>query len=171
MMMFKHFKPRLEEPRTTTLTFAAILAKQLLDNKWDDGDNSRASNATPDVMAPPPPRMSSNSEVWQGAQTAPARFQTHVEGAMCALVKIEDEENRREGDKRKTCVVCWALLKKNVKTRWVCACLRKGICGPGTDRRCFEVHVENIRRGAAPEYREASDDAGLQGTRRARENV
>ena len=48
MMMHKHkhFNKRPKEPKTTTLLFAAILAKQLLDNKWDDCD-SNASNATP----------------------------------------------------------------------------------------------------------------------------
>ena len=60
----------------------------------------------------PPPRMSGNSEVWHGAQTAQASFQTNVRGVACALIKIEDVDNRREGDKHKGCHVCWDWKKE-----------------------------------------------------------
>jgi hypothetical protein len=45
LMMFKYVKPRLDDVRTATLTFAAILAKQLLDNTWDC-ESEEASHAT-----------------------------------------------------------------------------------------------------------------------------
>ena len=169
MMMHRHFKKqRPDDSETKTLTFAALLAKKLVDNKWDDGERETALNATPAVMPPPPPRMSGNAEVWQGAQTAPARLPTHAGSAGCALVKIEDEDNRREGDKRKGCHVCWDLEKKVRKSQWACACFQKGICGPGTGRRCFEIHVGNRLRGSAGEHSEASNSVGSQVTRRAR---
>ena len=150
MMMFKHFKSRLEELRTTTLTFTAILANQLLDNKWNDCASETSLNVTPVVMPPPPLRRSGNSEVWHGTQTAQASFQTHVGGLVCALVKIEDEDNRRDGDKRRGCHVCWDLEKNNRKSQWVCARLQKGVCGPGTGSKsgtaCEGLRV-NIAKG------------------------
>ena len=169
MMMHKHkrFNKRPNEPNepeTKTLTFAAVLAKQLVDNNWDDGEHE----ATPAVMPPPPPRMSGNSEVWHGAKTAQDSFQTNVGVVACALVKIVDEDNRREGDKRKGCIVCWELEKKIRKSQWACACHQKGVCTPDTGRRCFEIHVGNRLRGSAGEYSEGSNSIGSQGTRRAR---
>jgi len=168
LMMFKCCKPRIEEGRTRTLTFAAVLAKQLLDNRWEC-ESEGASNATPSQMPPPPPRLSGNAEVLQRPQSAPARTRIHDGDRMCALVEIEDEYGRRDGDKRKTCHVCWEVHRKNVKTRWMCTCLEKGVCGPNTGRGCFDIHAGNRRRGSAPEYSEESGDAAPQGTRRARE--
>ena len=133
LMMFKCCKPRIEEGRTRTLTFAAVLAKQLLDNRWEC-ESEGASNATPSQMPPPPPRLSGNAEVLQRPQSAPARTRIHDGDRMCALVEIEDEYGRRDGDKRKTCHVCWEVHRKNVKTQWMCTCLEKGVCGPNTGR-------------------------------------
>ena len=86
------------ETETKTLTFAAIHAKQLVTTKWDYGERETTLNATPAVMPPTPSRMSGNEEVWQGAQTAQASFRTDVWGVVCALVKIGDEDIRREGE-------------------------------------------------------------------------
>ena len=87
------------------------LGKQHLDNKWDC-ESEDASNATPRQMLPPPPRLSGNAEVWQRPQSAPARSQTYVVDVPCALIMIEDEYGRRDGDRRKTCHVCWKALPK-----------------------------------------------------------
>jgi hypothetical protein len=82
------------------LTFAAILAKQLLHNRWDC-----ESEATPSQMPPPPSRVLGNERVWQRAQSAPARSEIHAGGTICALMKIVDEYGRRVGDKWKACHV------------------------------------------------------------------
>ena len=165
MMMHKHFtKQRSDDSETKTLTFAAVLAKKLVDNKWDDGERETALNATPAVMAPPLPRMSGNSEVWQGAQTAPARLRTHAGSAGCALVKIEDDFGRRDGDKRKGCHVCWEVHKKIVNTQWMCECLQKGVCGPGTGRECFRIHAGISLRATTSECSNVSGDMAFQET-------
>ena len=158
LMMFKYYKPIIEKGRTKTLTFAAVLAKQLLDNRWDC-EGEEASHATPSQMLSPPSRVSGNAEVWQRAQSAPARSPMHDGCIMSTLVKIEDEYSRRNGDKRKGCHVCWKVHRKVVKTQWMCVCLQKGICGPNTGRECFDIHVGNARRGVAPENSEQSDKA------------
>ena len=60
--MFLYVKPRLEEGRKKVLTFAALLAKQLLDNKWEDSESEQASHAAPREM-PPPPLLSGNTDM------------------------------------------------------------------------------------------------------------
>jgi len=108
--MFKMFKPQVDEARNKTVTFAAILAKQLLDNEWDDG-NISATNESPSQMPPPPPRHTGSSAGLQRPQSAPARTQVHHVDRMCDLVKIMDEYGRREGDKRKACLLGGAQKK------------------------------------------------------------
>ena len=73
LKIFMYLKPppTRDEGRTKALTFAAILAKQLLDNKWYC-ESEDASNATPTQMLLPP-HLSGNAEVWQRPQSAPAR--------------------------------------------------------------------------------------------------
>jgi hypothetical protein len=120
LKMFTYLNPKIrDEGRTKVLTFAALLAKQLLDNKWDC-ESEDASNATPRQMLPPPPRLSWNEEVWPRPQSAPARSQTYAGDVPCTLIMIEDAYGRRDGDRRKTCHVCWKALNKNIKTRWWC---------------------------------------------------
>jgi len=102
-------------------------------------------------MLPPPPRLSGNAEVWQRPQSAPARSQMHAVDVPCTLIMIEDEYGRRVGDKRKTCHVCLDVQKKNMKTRWMCARCRKGVCGPDTGRRCFDMHVGDVQGVRASE--------------------
>ena len=163
MMMYKHkkFKKRPNEPNepeTKTLTFAAVLAKQLVDNNWDDGEHE----ATPAVMAPLPPRMSGNSEVWHGAQPAQASFQTNAGDVACALVKIEDEDNRREGDKRKGCHVCSSQIAMGMRVPSK-RCLRAGHWSKMLRDPCREPPAR-----VCGEYIEGSNSVGSQGTRRAR---
>ena len=66
LKMFTYLKPRIrDEGRKKVRTFAALLAKQLVDNKWEDCDSEDASSATPSEMPPLSPRLSGNQEVWQ----------------------------------------------------------------------------------------------------------
>ena len=150
LLMFKMLKPRLDEASKKTVTFAAILAKQLVDNEWDDG-NISATNETPSQMPPPPLHHTGRSAGSQRPQSAPARTQVHYADRICELVKIVDEYGWRDGDKRKACHVCWEVHKKKAKTEWTCACFGKGVCGPNSGRACFEVHVGNQQRASAPE--------------------
>jgi hypothetical protein len=170
LMMIKYVKSRLDEGRTTTLTFAAILAKQLLDNTWDC-ESEESSHATPRQMPPPPSRVSGNAEVWQWAQSAPAQSQIHAVNVSCTLVKIADEYGRREGGKRRPCHVCWKMHQKNRKSSWLCTRCQKVVCGPNTGRGCFDIHLGIVRRGAAPESSDENGEAAPQGCRRARERV
>ena len=63
LKMFTYLKPRIrDEGRKKVRTFAALLAKQLVDNKWEDGESENASNVTPSEMPPPRPRLSGNEE-------------------------------------------------------------------------------------------------------------
>jgi len=168
--MFMYFKPprRGDEGRRKIFTFAALLAKQLLDNKWDC-ESEDASNATPTQMLPPPPRLSGNAEVWQRPQSAPARYQTYAADLPCTSIVIENVDDRSDGDKRKLCHVCYKVQKKNTKTRWWCARCLKGVCGPDTGRRCFDVHVGIVSRGAASESIPETGAEAPHATRRARE--
>ena len=61
LKMLNYFKPphRSDKERRKVLTFAALLAKQLLDNKWEDSESEQASHAAPREM-PPPPLLSGN---------------------------------------------------------------------------------------------------------------
>ena len=140
-------KPRLDEARKKIVTFAAMLAKQLVDNEWDDG-NISATNETPSQMLPPPPRHTGISAGSQRPQSAPTRTRVHYVDRLCELVKIMDDYERHDGDKRKACHVCWEVHKKRTKTEWLCACLGKGVCGPNSGRGCFEIHVGNRQRAS-----------------------
>ena len=171
LKMLNYFKPphrKGDEDRRKVLTFAALLAKQLLDNKWDC-ESEDASNATPRQMLPPPPRLSWNEEVWQRPQSAPARSQTYAGDVPCTLIMIEDEYGRRDGDRRKTCHVCWKARNKNIKTRWWCPRCRKGICGPDTGRGCFDTHAGIVSRETVSESIPETGAEAPRATRRARE--
>ena len=170
LKMLDYIKPprRGDEDRRKVLTFAAILAKQLLDNTWDC-ESENASNATPTQMPPPPPRLSGSAEMWQGPQSAPARSQMYAGDVQCTLVMIENVDDRYDGDKRKTCHVCWKATKKNVKSRWWCARCRKGVCGPDTGRRCFDTHAGIVSRDTVSESIPETGAEAPQATRRARE--
>ena len=82
LKMFMYLKPPRDEGRRKVLAFAALLAKQLLHNKWDC-ESEDTSNATPTQMLPPHPRLSGNAEVWQRPQSAPARSQMYVVDVPC----------------------------------------------------------------------------------------
>jgi hypothetical protein len=153
LKMLDYLKPprKGDEDRRKVLIFAALLAKQLLKNQWEDGESEQASHTTPGQMPPPPSRVSENTEVWQRPRSAPAGYRMHVFGATCTLIKIEDELGRRDVDKRKLCHVCWELHKKRYKTQWMCSCHQNGLCGPTSGRTCFDVHAGNHMRGAASE--------------------
>ena len=170
LKMLDYIKPprRGYEDRRKVLTFAALLAKQLLDNKWDC-ESEDASNATPRQMLPPPPRLSGNEEVWPRPQSAPARSHTHIGGTRCALVKIEDEYCRRDGDKRKPCHVCWKLHQKNRKSSWWCGSCRRSVCGPETGRGCFYTHAVMVSRETVSESIPETGAEAPRATRRARE--
>ena len=170
LKMLDYIKPprRGDEDRRKVLTFAALLAKQLLDNKWDC-ESEDASNATPRQMLPPPPRLSWNEEVWPRPQSAPARSQTYAGDVPCTLIMIEDEYGRRDGDRRKTCHVCWKALNKNIKTRWWCPRCRKGVCGPDTGRGCFDTHAGIVSRETVSESIPETGAEAPRATRRARE--
>ena len=105
-----------DEGRKKVRTFAALLAKQLVDNKWEDGESEEASNATPSKLPPPRPRLSRNEEVWQQPQSAPARSETYAGDAPYTLISIENVNDRRYGDKRKPCHVCYKVHNKKVKS-------------------------------------------------------
>jgi hypothetical protein len=171
LKMLDYLKPphrKGDEDRRKVLTFAALLAKQLLDNKWDC-ESEDASNATPRQMLPPPPRLSGNEEVWPRPQSAPARSHTHIGGTRCALVKIEDEYCRRDGDKRKPCHVCWKLHQKNRKSSWSCGSCRRSVCGPETGRGCFDTHAGMASRETVSESIPETGAEAPRATRRARE--
>ena len=83
LKMIDYVKPprRGDEDGRKLLIFAAVLAKQLLDNQWEDGESEQASHATPGQMPLPPSRVSGNTEVWQRPRSAPAEYRMHVLGA------------------------------------------------------------------------------------------
>ena len=106
-------------------------------------------------------------ERWIAPQTAPARFQAHAWGTVCALERVSDEDVRGEVDRRKLCHVCWEMHKKRYKTAWLCACFRNGVCGPTSGRECFDLHVRNRRRAGLPVHSGENGEADLQERPRA----
>ena len=170
LKMLDYIKPprRGDEDRRKVLTFAAILAKQLLDNSWDC-ESENASNATPTQMPPPPPRLSGNAEMWQRPQSAPARAQMYAGHVSCDLIMIENVDDRYDKDKRKPCHVCYKVHGKKVKSPWWCPRCRKGICGRDTGRGCYETHVGIVSRETVSESIPETGAEAPQATRRARE--
>ena len=170
LQMLDYIKParRGDEDRREVLTFAALLAMQLLENEWD-GFSENASNATPTQMLPPPPRLSANAETLQRPQSAPARAQMHAGDVQCTLIMIEDVDDRYDKDKRKPCHVCYKEHGKKVKSPWWCPRCRKGICGRSTGRGCFDTHARMVSGDTVSESIPETGAEAPQATRRARE--